>query len=162
MNPKDDKHQANEKIARKLYDCFNQRDWKGLEALTDDACVVRDMATGLEYRGTDGMRRWMMQWSNLCTDMQIDSAQPLASTESHVIIEGKAHGKNDGQLQLGVGTLPATGKTLKMEWLDVVECRGGKVTGIRCYYDTGRVMSQLGYGQEITPPRQHGVPGVAH
>lgn len=140
-----------EKTATKLYDLFNKRDWQAMGELTDPKCVVKDMTSGEEYKGPEGMKKWMQFWVSTCSDMHVDDANVVASSDTTVAIEGSAHGINDGAIQGPSGKLAPSGKKLVMEWVDLVDVKDGKITGIRCYYDTARMLSQLGIGAQTQP-----------
>lgn len=148
----------NEKIARKFYDIFNKRDWQAVAGICDDKCVIKNMATGEDYKGVDGMKKWLQYWAGMCSDLMCDDVDVIGLSDNMVVIEGKAHGINDGQLFMPNATLPPTGKKLTVEWVDLLEFRNGKIAGIRCYYDTGRIMSQLGLGGQVQATRP--TPGV--
>ena len=140
-----------EKTATKLYDLFNKRDWQGMAELTDPKCVVKDMTSGQEYKGVAGLKQWMQFWTTVCSDMHVDDANAVAAGDTTVAIEGSAHGVNDGSIQTPNGTLPASGKKLVMEWVDLVEVKDSKILGIRCYYDTAHMLKQLGIGMQGQP-----------
>jgi hypothetical protein len=142
---------AAEKTVEKVYDIFNQRNWSALADIVDTKFVGRDMQTNQEYKGVSGLTNWLQSWSNLSTNMQCDSIKCVASSETTVVIEGHASGKNDGPIQTPTGqTLKASGKPLDMIWVDIIELKGGKICAQRTYYDTNRMLTQLGLGQQTS------------
>ena len=46
--------------------------------------------------------------------------------------------------------MPPTGKSVTLEFCDVLEMKGDKIAGGRSYYDTGTMMRQLGLMPETT------------
>ena len=48
------------------------------------------------------------------------------------------------------GEMPPTGKSVTLEFCDVLEMKGDKIAGGRSYYDTGTMMRQLGLMPETT------------
>jgi steroid delta-isomerase-like uncharacterized protein len=150
----------NESIAKDFYELFNKRDWKKVEEITDAQCVVRDMALGTELKGTAGVQQWLKQWSTVCSDMRAE-VEVVGTSDTMVTIEGNAYGKNDGPIMTPQGALPASGKPMHVQWVDLLEFKDGKIVSIRCYLDTNRLMSQLGVGQQTTQARSRS-PGVAH
>lgn len=147
-------------IALKLYETFNRREWQALSEFVDPSCTVRDMGTGTEWKGVDGMKQWLQKWATLSSDLKVDDVQAVASSDTMVCIEGKGRGRNDGPIQSPQGTLPASGKPVTVEWVDLVTVKQGKIAGIRCYYDTGRLMAQLGIGGQA--PSRGQTTGVQH
>ena len=146
---------AAEKTVEKVYDIFNQRNWSALADIVDSKFVGRDMQTNQEYKGVSGLTHWLQSWSNISTNMQCDTIKCVASSETTVVVEGHASGKNDGPILLPTGqTLKATGKHVDMIWVDIVELKGGKIYAQRTYYDTNRMMSQLGLGQQTQTTTQ--------
>lgn len=150
---------ANEKTALKFYDLFNKRDWQALSSICDDKITLKNMATGEDYKGVDGAKKWLQSWSNLCTDMKCDDVEAVATSDTFVVIEGNAHGNNDGPIHMATANLPASHKKLHVQWVDIIEMHGGKISSVRSYYDTGRVMTQLGVA--MNPPAARPTPGVA-
>ena len=139
---------ASEKTVAKLYQMFNERNWKGLADIVDPKFTGRDMQTNKEYKGVNGVTDWLQSWSSLSTNMQCESFECVASSETTVVIEGHASGRNDGPVQLPNGqTLKATGKNLDIIWVDIVELKGGKIYAMRTYYDSNRMLTQLGLNQ---------------
>jgi steroid delta-isomerase-like uncharacterized protein len=153
-------NKPNQTIAKSFYELFNKRDWKKIEEITDARCVVRDMALGTELKGTAGVQQWLKQWSTTCSDMRAD-VEVVGSSDTMVTIEGNGYGKNDGPIMTPQGALPASGKPMHVQWVDLMEFKDGKIVNLRCYYDTSRLMSQLGVGQPATQGRSPS-PGVAH
>ncbi len=149
-----------ESTARKFYDSFNHRDYKTLVDFCDPKCVITSMATGEQYKGVDGAKKWFLSWSNLSSDMKAD-VEVIAASDNYVVIEGNAHGINDGQVTLPTGTMPATKKKLHVQWVDIIEFKDNKIIGVRSYYDMVRMLNQLG----VTQLPQHYKPmahGAAH
>lgn len=139
-----------ENVAQKLYDCFNKRNWSAIPDFTASNFVLYDMATGRQLKGVEGMKQWLMEWSTICSDMRTDQTTVIASSDNYVTIEGKAHGRNDGPIATPQGTLPATGRPLAVQWVDLLQVQQGKITQVRCYYDTMSIMNQLGFAPPPT------------
>ena len=145
----------NEKTVKKMYQLLNDRDWRGLNEIIDPKCVANDLQTGQEYKGVDGVKRWLQSWVDTYSDIQAE-VKVIASSDTMVVIEGTAHGKNDGQLTLASGeTVKATGRKVTMSWVDLVEVKNDRITACRTYYDTGLMMSQLGIGQGQQAAKKH-------
>lgn len=50
-----------------------------------------------------------------------------------------------------MGDIPATGRSVSLSFVDVIEFAGGKVQNQRNYFDTGALMAQLGLGAAPQP-----------
>ena len=143
--------------ARKFYESFNRRDYKAIVDIVDPKCVITNMATGETFKGPDGAKKWLQYWSTLSSEMKAD-VEVIASSDNYCVVEGNAHGINDGQIMLPSGTMPASKKKLHMQWVDLMEFKDNKITAVRCYYDMVRTLNQLGITQlpQNYKPMAHG------
>ena len=67
------------------------------------------------------------------------------------IAEGVVAGTNTGQLGLpGGGTLPPTGKQLRVRSCDVARVAAGMITEYRAYFDQMELLGQLGLLPELS------------
>jgi ketosteroid isomerase-like protein len=144
-----------EKVTLNLYETFNRRDFKAIPEVFAANCKITDTTNGQVYEGHDGAKKWLQLWSGLSSDMKAEP-KVVACSDTVCVIEGNANGRNDGPIQTPQGTLPATNRKLNMIWVDLVEVKNDRVTGIRCYYDTARMMNQLGVSAQ--PQRSTSIP----
>ena len=61
-----------------------------------------------------------------------------------VLNEWSVSGTNTGRLETPEGTIPATGKQVRLRGADVVEVRDGLIQSHRAYYDQVAFLTQLG------------------
>ncbi len=143
----------NEKTAKKLYQLFNERNLNGLSEIVDAKCVTQDLPSGEQYKGVDGMKKWLDFWVTTCSDMKA-SVKVIATSDTMAVVEGTADGKNDGPVMLPNGqTIKATGRKLHMQWVDLIEFKSDRIIGMRSYYDSGSIMTQLGVAQGQQPAK---------
>jgi len=60
------------------------------------------------------------------------------------VVEAIAHGRQDGALEIPGGTIPPTGREVKVRFCFVARARDGQIVDSREYYDAMTLMTQLG------------------
>jgi len=61
-----------------------------------------------------------------------------------IIVEGVYSGTQSGDLAGPGGTIPASGRTFSLPYVDFIQARGGKIISHRMYWDNATFMAQLG------------------
>lgn len=135
--------QDNEKLARSLYDMFNQGDIDGMVAHAADNVEVVGVATGLTLHGPEGMRQYSQGWASAFPDAQIEITNVVAG-ENGAVIEFRGRGTHTGPLIGPQGEIPPTGKLVDIAFCDVYKFKDGKFTSLHSYFDTATMMGQLG------------------
>ena len=133
----------NEKLARELYDAWNNREWQTIiDAMAPDGKIMV-MGSGETFEGTDGAQRYNMVWADAFPDGRI-TIDHIHSSGDSVMVEYTGRGTHTGTLETSMGSIPATGRSLTLHLCDVMEFSDGKVKEQRSYFDTGSMMAQLG------------------
>jgi predicted ester cyclase len=70
----------------------------------------------------------------------------IIAQDDCVVVEFTGRGTHTGTLATPAGAIPATGRSVTLHLVDVIEFADGKVTSQRNYFDTGSLMAQLGIG----------------
>jgi len=78
-------------------------------------------------------------------DLQFD-LRTIAETGDIVMVEGLFTGTNTGPMSGPGGTVPATGKTVRLPFVDVWKISNGQISENRIYYDQVTFLGQLGLG----------------
>jgi predicted ester cyclase len=102
------------------------------------------VAPGLSLCGRQGVRAFIERFREAFPDVRhtIDSLQAAGDT---IVLEGSFVGTHTGPLRTpGGGEIPATGKPIHVQQVQIVELRGGKAASIHTYFDRLELIAQLG------------------
>ena len=133
----------NATLARSLYEAWNNRDFDyGARMTADDATLV-DVGSGTTMRGPEGARQYSEAWAGAFPDGRI-TIDRLIDAGDVVVVEYTGRGTHTGPLVSEAGTIPATGRSVTLQFCDITEFAAGKVRSQRTYFDTGSMMAQLG------------------
>jgi steroid delta-isomerase-like uncharacterized protein len=108
-----------------------------LATLTQD-CVFEDMPTGEAYHGHEGVRRYYTEWWQAFGNVPSGSKQYVPS-EHCLIVETTFVGTHQGVYR----GLPATGRSIRLPVMIVVNFNDGLMSGERFYYDHATLMTQI-------------------
>lgn len=129
-------------LAQRATDAFNAHDTAAIRELTADDCTFWSSG-GTTARGREECVAANEMWFQACSDAKV--------TVSSVVVDGNTfaeegifEGTHDGVLKTPMGDVPATGRTLRGEYVAVTEVRDGKAVAQRLYFDRMQVAEQLG------------------
>jgi steroid delta-isomerase-like uncharacterized protein len=141
-------HEENARIARSVYEAFNDRDFgRGLEVVAQDAEWL-NVATGEVFRGRDEFRRNFEQWAAAFPDGRCEEIEVHAG-DGFAVVQFTGRGTNTGPLRTPQGEIPATGRRVAIQFCDVHRITAGKIAGGRAYWDMATMMAQLGLLPEL-------------
>jgi len=98
---------------------------------------------GVIFRGADGMRNYLSLWRTACPDHTIRFHNVVAEG-NRSIGEGTMEGTHQGPLHHPAGTIPPTGRRLRIDFVSALRTTDGKVDSFRIYFDVLDLMHQLG------------------
>jgi steroid delta-isomerase-like uncharacterized protein len=128
---------------RKFFQAINDKDPDTAASQVTDDSTFRDLPSGRTYRGPDGVRENFQFWLGAFPDAQVEIVNIMEAGDK-VVVEYKGRGTNTGPMLTEQGEMPPTGKSVTLEFCDVIEMKGDKMAGGRSYYDSGSLMRQLG------------------
>lgn len=138
-NPEPD----NTAVCKKAHELFSQNKFDEVVALASDNIQVVSYATGQTFNGKTEFRNFMAGFKTAFPDMVIKHTN-VFSKGSEVALEFDAEGTHTGSLAGPGGTLPPTGKKVKLKVCETMRVENGKITTIHNYQDSGSLMQQLG------------------
>ncbi len=142
--------QENSRIVRSIYTAYNDRRFDdAIEDVAPGAEIV-NVATGNVARGPQGFRTFLEGWATAFPDSRVAVTNVIAS-DDQVTVEFTGRGTHTGPLQTPAGAVPATGRRVEISFCDVIKMQGGKVAGLRTYFDLATMMRQLGLLQAPEP-----------
>lgn len=136
---------ANEQAIRHLYHVAEAatEDLKAFVlCYTEDGQFV-DMSSGFSLRGRDEVWKTVSIFSKAFPDMHRE-IHHLDAVGDSVYVELTLHGTHNGPLELPIGTILPTGKTMSAPCFDVFRLKDGKVQLFNCYVESTVMFAQLG------------------
>jgi predicted ester cyclase len=138
---------------RKVFDegvsAFNRHDMDAFTGpMADD---VRIAAPGAgEIQGKVAARGFYRSWIDAFPDcrVEIDAVHVLEDT---AIEEGHFVGTHRATLRLPDGDIPATGRSVRVDYMQVVRFRGDEISSFHLVFDRMEMLEQLGLGAEEEP-----------
>ena len=129
---------------------FNAHD---MEALARDSSPdIEATAPGdVKLKGPQAVKEYNQNFVNAFPDARIE-AKNIFTQGNHVTVEGVFSGTHNGTLKTPTGDIPATGRKVKGEFIQVFEIDRGLVKRDNLIYDQVQLMTQLGLAPA---PPQH-------
>ncbi|MCH8189793.1 MAG: ester cyclase [Chloroflexi bacterium] len=130
-------------VIRENLAAFNAGDrarYKG--TLTNDS-VYDELATQRRAKGPDEVAETMFSWKEAFPESKGEIGSMIVSGTS-AAVEITWTGKQTGPLQGPGGTIPASGKTVSIPAVQMIDTEGGKIKSVRHYFDMMTMLQQLG------------------
>ena len=131
------------KVVRESIEAFNAGDTKRFSNTLSSDAVYEEFATQRRVSGRDEIVKAVMGWRQAFPDAKGAISHIVASGNT-VTMEITWEGTQRGPLVGAAGTIPATGKRVKVPAAQVVIVEGGKLKSTRHYFDMMTLMQQLG------------------
>jgi predicted ester cyclase len=121
---------------------FNAHD---MEALARDAASdYEGTAPGdIKLKGPQAVKEYNQNFVGAFPDARAE-AKHIFTQGNHVIVEGVFTGTHDGVLKTPMGDVPATGRKVKGEFVQIFEVDRGLIKTQHLLYDQVQLMTQLG------------------
>ena len=101
-------------------------------------------APAMRLEGAEAIRAYYETYFKSCSDTRIETSRVIEDG-AIVVAEWTSWDTNTGPVTLPDGTeIAATGKTMELPGVSVVEVRNGRFATVRDYVDSALWMSQLG------------------
>lgn len=137
----------NAALARSLYEAFNNRDFElGARMIAPEGTITL-IGTGQTFTGPEGSRQFETMWATAFPDGMVTVERVVAQGDD-VVVEYTGRGTHTGPLSTPVGDIPATGRSVTLQFVDMLEFADGKLRSQRSYLDSGSLMAQLGISAE--------------
>ncbi len=140
--------QDNASIARQIYDDWNAREFERIaDQATDDAEIIL-VGSGTRFAGREGSLQYSRSWGDAFPDGRIEVDNLIAAGDT-VVVEFTGRGTQTGTLSTPAGDIPATGRSVTLQFCDVLEFTSdGKIKSQRTYFDSASLLAQLGITAE--------------
>jgi len=133
----------NANFVRSLMEAWNKRDYEYLKASTAADSVLTLTGTGETFHGPEGFHQIDKMWADAFPDGKITLGRIIEAGDL-VAVEYTGRGTHTGPMVTSAGTVPATGRSVTLQFCDIFEVKNGKLQSRRSYGDTGALMTQLG------------------
>jgi predicted ester cyclase len=129
-------------IAERGLKAFNAHDMEALAR--DSAPDVEATAPGdIKLRGPQAVKEYNQNFITAFPDARVE-AKNIFTAGNTVIVEGTFTGTHDGTLKTPMGDVPATGRKVRGEYVQILEIDRGLVKRDNLIYDQVQLMTQLG------------------
>ena len=121
---------------------FNAHD---LEAVARDAAPEIELTSpgDIKVKGPQAAKEYNHNWVKAFPDARVEAKQ-IFSQGNTVIVEGVFTGTHDGTLKTPMGDVPATGRKVKGDFIQIFEVDRGLVRRNHLMFDQVQLMTQLG------------------
>ena len=130
-------------LTKEIHDNFSKNQFDTYVELAAENVQIVAHAFGLTFNGRNEFRGFMQGFKQAFPDMTISHDNVLADG-SKVAVEFTARGTHTGPLQTPAGDIPASGKKVVLDVVEVYEWHNGKFTKMANYQDSGSLMRQIG------------------
>jgi predicted ester cyclase len=133
-------------------DTFNAHDLDGFaEVLVDD--VVFQAPGGLRGEGKQACLEFYGGWMSAFPDAHVD-VHDVYFVDDVAVEEGTFTGTQRGVLHGATGDIPPTGKSVSVDYIQVLRFRDGKHASFNLVFDRLAMLEQLGLVPEPEPAAQ--------
>lgn len=130
-------------VANEFIEAFNDADWGRFAATCSADVVYEEKGSNRTVRGLDGVLEAAKGWRAAFPDVRGKIFNTTAAGTT-AALEITWIGTHSGPLELPSGTLPATGKAVEFDGVQIFIVEGGKVTHMRHYLDLLTMLTQVG------------------
>lgn len=135
--------QENTKIAQTIYEAFNTKDVERALAQYAGNVEIVNVPMGMTFHGHTGYRQFIQVWMEAFPDGKVEVTHMVANDKG-VVTEFRGRGNQTGPLASPAGPIPPTGRSIDVNFCEVLEIEGGKIVKDRLYFDAATMLRQLG------------------
>jgi steroid delta-isomerase-like uncharacterized protein len=130
-------------LANEFIEAFNDADWKRFAATCSADVSYEERGSNRTVQGVDNVVEAGKGWRTAFPDIRgkVFNCTADGTTAALEITWVATH---DGPLELPTGILPATGKAVQMDGVQIFVVEGGKITQMRHYLDLLSMLVQVG------------------
>jgi steroid delta-isomerase-like uncharacterized protein len=133
----------NIKLTQAVHDYFSRNQFDKCVELAAETVQITAYAFGMTFNGREEFRGFMQGFKQAFPDMVIEHNNILGDG-SQVAVEFTAKGTHTGPLQTPAGEIPASGKKVALNVIEVYEWDNGRFTKMANYQDSASLMRQIG------------------
>jgi predicted ester cyclase len=136
-------------VVERSLKAFNSHD---MEAIARDAApdAVLTAPGDMTFKGPQQIKEFNQSWVTAFPDARVE-ATSIVTQGNNVVVEGVFSGTHNGTLKTPMGDIPATGRKLKGEYMQVFEIDRGLVKKAHLLFDRVQLLSELGMTPAFQP-----------
>jgi steroid delta-isomerase-like uncharacterized protein len=131
------------RVAERAVEAFNEADWDATRALLTANSVYHEVGTQRRVEGADAIIAAQRGWKNAMPDVH-GTISNIVATGNTIALELTWNGTHTGALEMPSGAIPATGKSVTVQGVWVMEIDGDQVRESRNYFDLMTLLGQIG------------------
>src|SRR6266571_4408828 len=139
---------ASKDVVEKGIKAFNAHDLEGV-ARTGAPDLEYTAPGGVQLKGAQAVKEYNKNFLTAFPDAKIEAKNTIAQGSS-VVVEGVFTGTHAGTLKTPMGDVPATGRKVRGEFVQVFEIDRGLVKKNTLVFDQVELMTQLGMAPTAT------------
>ena len=136
--------QALADAAKAPFLAYNDKDWAKAKAAMTQDFVYDEVASARKTNGADAAIELWKGWAQAFPDSKGTIHNTHVAGNNVVVLELSWKGTHKGTLQTPGGSIPATGKTIDVRAVAVVEIAGERARSQRHYFDMATLLQQIG------------------
>jgi steroid delta-isomerase-like uncharacterized protein len=129
--------------AKRPFLAYNEKNWNAVRACVTPDFVYDEVASARRVQGVDQVIGVWQGWAKALPDSKCTFDSTLSSGTT-VVFELTWRGTHTGPLETPGGTIAATGKTIEIRAVTIVEVEGEKAKLQRHYFDMATLLQQIG------------------
>ena len=130
-------------VARDVFEAFQTHDLDAFRALLADDAVLRDPSSGEVQRGPEAIVAAVNVVLDAIPDLHPEVKNLFANGE-RAAAEVVRTGTHTGELKLPTGTVPPTGRKVRLPESIFMKVRDGELVSMTTYVDRMHVMEEFG------------------
>lgn len=134
---------TNSETLRLFCDLFNSKNIEQAIMLTAPTVHWFDTAFQTNFKGRDGMRKYLENWHRAFPDAKIEITR-IFEFENEATVEFKKSGTHTGSFEGSTGMIYPTNRAINIQFCKVVNFEGGLIVSGRTYFDATTMFEQLG------------------
>ena len=125
---------------------YNEKNWDKVKETVTPTVVYDEVGTHRRVAGSNEVIDAWKGWATALPDSKATFDREVSSGNT-VTLELTWRGTHTGPLQTPNGEIAATGRTIEVQAVQVIDVADGKAESIRHYFDMGTILEQLGVGK---------------
>ena len=131
------------RLAKEGVEAFSKGDWDRFKAPLNSDAVYDEVATQRRVQGPDAIVEAVKGWRKAFPDAKGTVTRAFESADT-VGLEILWEGTQRGPLESPQGTIPPTGRSVRIPAAQVVSFRNEKISETKHYFDLMSMLAQIG------------------
>jgi steroid delta-isomerase-like uncharacterized protein len=136
--------QAMIEAAKTMIIAYNDKNWERAKAAITPDFLYEEVATGRRIEGADETLAAWKGWAQAIPDSKASFDRSYVAGDDTVVLELTWRGTHQGPLGTAMGNIAATGKSIEVRAVAIVELKGEKARSQRQFFDMATLLQQIG------------------